>query len=153
MFLIKRTGNALDLSLPARQSPEAAGFDLYANVKNSIEIKKGERVLVPTGIMLALPFGYEAQIRPRSGLALRHGVTVLNTPGTVDSDYRGELCVLLINMGNENFTICRGDRIAQMIIAKVEMIKFIETTEPLPDSQRGSRGYGSTGGMGVETDQ
>jgi len=144
-FLIKRTNDALDLPLPARQTVGSAGFDLHANI--SAVIRKGERVLVPTGIKIALPFGYEAQIRPRSGLALKHGVTVLNTPGTVDADYRGELKVLLINLGNEDFHINRGDRIAQMVIAKVEMVSFtlINADKELPDSQRGVGGYGSTG--------
>ena len=100
--------------------------------------------MIPTGIKIALPFGFEAQIRPRSGLALKHGITVLNTPGTVDADYRGELCVLLINHGHEDFHITRGDRIAQMVINKVEMCDF-EETDCLPTSIRGEGGYGSTG--------
>ena len=141
-FLITRTANALDLPLPTRQTPQSAGLDLYANI--STTISKGERALVPTGIRVALPFGYEAQVRPRSGLALKHGITVLNTPGTVDADYRGELSVLLINHGTEDFQVKRGDRIAQLVIAKVEMIEFQEVDE-LPDTQRGDGGYGSTG--------
>ena len=103
---------------------------------------------MPTGIGLALPFGYEAQIRPRSGLALKHGITVLNAPGTVDSDYRGEIGVILINLGEEDFDVQRGDRIAQMVIAKVEMCDFTEVNGPwgeLPESDRGEGGYGSTG--------
>jgi len=141
-FLISQTEDAKDLPLPTRQTPGSAGLDLYSKI--NITIKKGERVLVPTGIRIALPFGYEAQIRPRSGLALKYGVTVLNAPGTVDADYRGEVCVLLINLGTEDFAINRGDRIAQMVITKVEMIQF-EKVEELPDSQRGTGGYGSTG--------
>jgi len=141
-FLISRTADARDLPLPSRQTPQSAGLDLQANV--TVTIKKGERVLIPTGIKIALPFGYEAQIRPRSGLALKHGITVLNTPGTVDADYRGELCVLLMNHGNEDFQINRGDRVAQMIITKVEMTDF-EETDILPESIRGEDGYGSTG--------
>jgi len=143
-FLITRTKNAKDLPLPARQSTAAAGMDLYANVPATVTIQNGSRKLVPTGIMIALPTGYEAQVRPRSGLAFNFGITVLNTPGTVDADYRGELCVLLINHGEEDFVVNRGDRIAQHVIAKVEMVTFIETEE-LPDTQRGAGGYGSTG--------
>ena len=101
-------------------------------------------MLVPTGIRIALPFGYEAQVRPRSGLALKHGVTILNSPGTVDADYRGEVSVLLINHGGEDFHISRGDRIAQMVVARVEMVEF-EEVDTLPDTLRGSGGYGSTG--------
>jgi len=141
-FLISKTDDAKDLPLPTRQTPQSAGLDLHAKIDTLI--KKGERVLIPTGIRIALPFGYEAQIRPRSGLALKHGVTVFNTPGTIDADYRGELCVLLVNWGDENFNIVRGDRIAQMVINKVEMIAFQEVNE-LPDTLRGDGGYGSTG--------
>ena len=145
-FLLKQTDDARDLPLPTRQTTGASGFDLYANI--SVTIKKGERVLIPVGIKIALSFGYEAQIRPRSGLALKHGVTVLNTPGTVDSDYRGELIVLLVNLGDTDFHVNRGDRIAQMVICKVEMIDFTEVdyNEELPASERGTKGYGSTGG-------
>ena len=146
-FLIKRVNNARDLPLPTRQTLLSAGLDLYANITINTTIKKGERILIPTGIQIALPFGYEAQIRPRSGLALKHGITVLNTPGTVDADYRGELCALLINHGEDDFTVKRGDRIAQMVIAKVEMATFTELSEneELPESIRGAGGYGSTG--------
>ena len=143
-FLISKTENARDLPLPARQTPGAAGFDLHANVNEPVLIKKGERVLIPTGIRIALPFGYEAQIRPRSGLALKFGVTMLNAPGTADADYRGELHVLLINLGHEDFYVNRGDRIAQMVIARVEICEFNETDE-LPESERGEGGFGSTG--------
>jgi len=143
-LLITRTNDAHDLPLPKRQTPGAAGMDLHANVHEPVCIRKGARVLIPTGIKIALPIGYEAQVRPRSGLAFNFGVTVLNTPGTVDADYRGELCALLINLGEEDFTVHRGDRIAQMVIAKVEMPELCET-EALPDSLRGDGGYGSTG--------
>ena len=143
-FLIMRTDNAKDLPLPKRQTISAAGMDLHANVHKAVYIEKGKRALIPTGIKIALPIGYEAQVRPRSGLALKFGITVLNTPGTVDADYRGELCVLLINLGEEDFAVQRGDRIAQLVIAKVEMCSFVEA-ESLPDSPRGSGGYGSTG--------
>jgi len=141
-FLISRTANALDLPLPTRQTPQSAGLDLHANI--SVTIPKGEHTLVPTGIKVALLFGYEAQVRPRSGLARKHGVTVLNAPGTIDADYRGEVGVMLINHGAKDFAIQRGDRIAQLVIAKVEMIDFQEVDE-LPDTQRGDGGYGSTG--------
>ncbi|MCL1788530.1 MAG: dUTP diphosphatase [Defluviitaleaceae bacterium] len=141
-FLVVKTDDAKDLPLPSRQTPQSAGLDLYANV-NTV-IRKGERALVPTGIRVALPFGYEAQVRPRSGLALKHGVTVLNAPGTVDADYRGEVGVILVNLGQDDFTVTRGDRIAQMVIAKVEMVDFVEA-DVLPDTLRGDGGYGSTG--------
>jgi len=141
-FQITRTPDATDLPLPSRQTPQSAGLDLHAKIDATI--KKGERVLVPTGIRIALPFGYEAQIRPRSGLALKHGISMVNAPGTIDADYRGEVGVILINFGNEDFHINCGDRIAQMIIAKVEMIEFEEVTD-LPDTIRGAGGYGSTG--------
>ncbi|MCL2204391.1 MAG: dUTP diphosphatase [Defluviitaleaceae bacterium] len=144
MFLCKRTPDAPDLPLPARQTPLAAGLDLHANVHEEVCIKKGARRLIPTGICIALPPGYEAQVRPRSGLAFRFGVTVLNTPGTVDADYRGELCVLLANLGEEDYIVRRGDRIAQLVIARVEMGALTEVAE-LPESERGSGGYGSTG--------
>lgn len=140
--MISRMADALDLPLPSRQTPQSAGLDLYSNI--SVTISKGEHTLVPTGIRVALPFGYEAQVRPRSGLALKYGVTVLNTPGTIDADYRGEVGVVLINHGAEDFHIRRGDRIAQLVISKIEMTDFEEVDE-LPDSQRGEGGYGSTG--------
>jgi len=143
-FLVTRSKDAEDLPLPKRQTPAAAGMDLHANVHQPVCIGKGRRALIPTGIKIALPIGYEAQVRPRSGLAFNFGIAVLNTPGTVDADYRGELCVLLINHGDEDFTVQRGDRIAQLVIAKVEMIDFTQIGE-LPDSLRGEGGYGSTG--------
>ena len=144
MFLCKRLDDALDLPLPARQSEQAAGMDLYANVRGDVVIKPGARVLVPAGIILALPHGLEAQVRPRSGLAFRFGVTVLNAPGTVDADFRGEVGVLLINHGGEDFTVRRGDRIAQLVISRVEMGGLTEVNV-LPESVRGTGGYGSTG--------
>ena len=143
-FLIERTSDAKDLPLPVRQTPQSAGLDLCANVMGAVIVKKGERALIPVGVKVALPVGYEAQIRSRSGLALKFGVAVLNSPGTVDADYRGEVKVLLVNHGAEDFQINRSDRIAQMIIAKVETADFIETDE-LPVSLRGEGGYGSTG--------
>lgn len=143
-FLIKRTDNAQDLPLPSRQSREAAGMDLYANVAEDICIAQGKRALIPTGIMIALPCGYEAQVRPRSGLALKNGIGMPNAPATIDADYRGELKVILINHGESDFIVRRGDRIAQMVIVKVEMITFTET-ETLPPSERGEGGFGHTG--------
>jgi len=143
-FFLSRAANAMDLPLPRRYTAAAAGLDLHANVHETVCIKKGCRYLVPTGIMIALPIGYEAQVRPRSGLALKHGVTILNAPGTVDADYRGEIGALLINLGDEDFFVNRGDRVAQLVIAKVEMIDF-ELVENLPTSVRSAHGFGSTG--------
>ncbi len=143
-FFIKRTDDAKDLELPRFMTVGSAGMDLYANVKEELTLKVGERKLVPTGIMIDIPVGFEAQIRPRSGLAYKNGVTVLNAPGTIDSDYRGEIKALLINHGQEDFKINRGDRICQMVIAKVEMITFIEKDE-LSDTVRGDGGFGHSG--------
>ncbi len=122
----------------------SAGIDLKANNNNDIIIPQGKTALIPTGISIALPNGYEAQIRPRSGLALKHSVTVLNTPGTIDSDYRGEIGIILINHGTENFSVKNGMRIAQMIIAKHEIAE-IEFVEDLEETKRGAGGFGSTG--------
>ena len=134
------------LALPAYQTAHAAGLDLPAAVPedHSLTLLPGRSALVPTGLMIALPEGYEAQVRPRSGLAAKHGVTVLNAPGTVDADYRGEISVLLINHGAEPFTIKRGERVAQMVIASVARAEFVAVTE-LSSTARGSGGYGSTG--------
>lgn len=143
-FYIKRTEDAKDLELPKYMTIGSAGMDLYANIAESIILKKGERMLVATGIMIDIPIGFEAQIRPRSGLAYKNGVTVLNAPGTIDSDYRGEIKALLINHGQEDFVIKRGDRIAQMVINRVEMISFIEVDE-LSDTVRGDGGFGHSG--------
>ncbi|HLC74478.1 MAG TPA: dUTP diphosphatase [Candidatus Nanoarchaeia archaeon] len=135
---------AKDLPLPSYQSDLAAAVDLYAAVQSEFILNPGERAAVPTGIAIALPMAYEAQIRPRSGLAIKHGISMINTPGTIDADYRGEICVLLINHGKEPFVIRRGDRIAQMIVKPVPKIEFKELDE-LPPTQRGAGGYGSTG--------
>jgi len=143
-FLCKRTDSAKDLPLPARQSAGAAGMDLYANVAADVCIKPGARALIPTGFCVALPEGYEAQVRPRSGLAFRFGVTILNGVGTIDADYRGELQVLLINLGQADYTITRGARVAQLVIARVAQGEW-EEADTLPDSVRGDGGYGSTG--------
>lgn len=140
----KRLDHGRDLPLPAYQTALAAGLDLAAAVHEPVQIAPGERALVPTGLSMALPAGFEAQIRPRSGLAAKHGVTVLNTPGTIDADYRGELKVILINLGAETFEISHGDRIAQMIIAPVVQATIVEV-DNLSDTDRGSGGFGSTG--------
>jgi dUTP pyrophosphatase len=131
-------------SFPAYQTEHAAGLDLQANLEESVILAPGERKLISTALKIELPIGYEAQIRPRSGLAFKHGITVLNSPGTIDADYRGELKVLLINLGNEAFEIKDGERIAQMVISKHEQIKWQISTE-LSETNRGEGGYGSTG--------
>jgi dUTP pyrophosphatase len=131
-------------SLPAYQTEHAAGLDLQANLDESEILAPGDRKLISTGLKIELPIGYEAQIRPRSGLAFKHGITVLNSPGTIDADYRGELKVLLINHGNEAFEVKDGERIAQMVISKHEQIKWQISTE-LSETNRGEGGYGSTG--------
>lgn len=142
--LISRRPDCGDLLLPAYQTEGAAGLDLMAAVSESVTLAPGERRLVPCGLFIALPPGFEAQVRPRSGLALKHGVTLLNAPGTVDSDYRGELQVIMINHGAEPFVVTRGMRIAQMVIARVEHAELIEV-DALPESRRGAGGFGHTG--------
>ncbi|SNX55465.1 dUTP pyrophosphatase [Thermoanaerobacterium sp. RBIITD] len=144
VLMIKRTNDAKDLPLPQYMSSGAAGMDLYAKVDDTVVIKPGEIKLIDTGIMIQLPEGYEAQIRPRSGLALKYGITMLNSPGTIDSDYRGEIKLILINHGKENFKIERGLRIAQMVINKVEIPRIVEVSE-LNDTERGTSGFGHTG--------
>jgi dUTP pyrophosphatase len=136
--------NAVGLKLPAYATAQSAGMDLTAALEEAIELGSGERALIPTGLAIALPPGFEAQIRPRSGLAIKHGVTVLNSPGTVDADYRGEIKVILINHGKEPFTIERGMRIAQMVIERFEQIEW-EVVENLENTDRGADGFGSTG--------
>ena len=143
-FLISRTEDAKDLPLPSRATPMSAGMDLRANVHEDMVIAPEDRALVPTGIKIALPFGYEAQVRPRSGLAVKHGIGIPNSPATIDADYRGELKVPLINWGSEPFLIQRGDRIAQMVICAVAMIEFVEA-DSLPESIRGEGGFGHSG--------
>ena len=134
------------LALPAYQSAHAAGLDLLAAVPEDapVMLAPGKHALIPTGLTIALPQGYEAQVRPRSGLAAKHGITVLNSPGTVDADYRGEVCVLLINHGDQPFPIRRGERIAQMVIAEVARVELVPVTS-LSATDRGSGGFGSTG--------
>jgi dUTP pyrophosphatase len=141
---VTRLPHAADLPLPAYATPGSAGLDIVAAVPAPVELAPGERCAIPTGLAFALPEGFEAQLRPRSGLALRQGLTLLNSPGTVDADYRGEVQVILINLGRETVTIRRGDRIAQLIIAPVARIAW-EEFALLPPSARGSGGFGSTG--------
>ena len=135
-----------DLPLPRYATDGAAGMDIAAAVETALELAPGERAALPTGFCLAIPRGYEIQVRPRSGLAIRHGVTVANAPGTIDSDYRGEVKVLLINLGQESFTINRGDRIAQMVVAAVTKAGFTPVDQ-LDATERGAGGFGSTGGI------
>lgn len=132
------------IDLPRFETEQAAGVDLRAAIDTPITLAPGTRQLIPTGFCMALPPGYEAQVRPRSGLALKHGITVLNSPGTIDADYRGEVGVLLINHGDKDFTVARGDRFAQMVIAPVTQGQF-ELVSELSETGRGSGGYGSTG--------
>ena len=141
---IKRLPHGSDLPMPGYATTGSAGLDLHAAVTDSRHLAPGERAIVPAGISIALPEGYEAQVRPRSGLAAKHGVTCLNSPGTIDADYRGEIGVILINHGAEPFEIRRGDRIAQMVIAPVTMAALVEV-EDLPETSRGDGGFGSTG--------
>ena len=130
--------------LPAYATSQSAGMDIRANIDEAIELQPLERRLIPTGLFMALPDGYEAQVRPRSGLALKHGITVLNTPGTIDADYRGEVGVILVNLSNTPFTIEPGERVAQMVIAKYEQAAM-EEVEVLDETERGAGGYGHSG--------
>lgn len=141
---VKRLPHNLDLPLPTYESDESAGMDLRAAIAAPVVLAPGARALIPTGLAIALPMGLEAQVRPRSGLALKHGVTCLNSPGTIDSDYRGEVGVILINLGQEPFSVARGDRIAQLVIAPVFQADWIEVEE-LDSTERGDEGFGSTG--------
>lgn len=130
--------------LPTYATAQSAGMDLRANIDAPITLRPMERQLIPTGLYIALPEGFEAQVRPRSGLALKHGITVLNTPGTIDADYRGEIKVLLVNFSNTDFVINAGERVAQMVIARYEKVDFEQVIE-LDDTERGAGGYGHTG--------
>lgn len=130
--------------MPAYATPQSAGMDLRANIDEPVTLRPMERKLIPTGLFMALPAGFEAQIRPRSGLALKHGLTVLNTPGTIDADYRGEIMVLLVNFSDKEFVVNDGERIAQMVIARHETAVFTEVDE-LDETERGAGGYGHTG--------
>lgn len=142
--LIKKLDHAKDLPLPNYETVAAAGMDLRAAVDSPIVLKPGERQMIPTGLQMALPEGYEAQVRPRSGLAIRNGITMLNTPGTIDADYRGEIKVIAINHGEKDFVVNHGDRIAQMVIAPVTQFPVVEVDE-LDETDRGKGGFGSTG--------
>ncbi|WP_142849407.1 dUTP diphosphatase [Telmatospirillum sp. J64-1] len=141
---IRRLPHAEGLELPRYETDHAAGMDLAAAVAEPVELAPGARAIIPTGLSIALPEGFEAQIRPRSGLAAKHGITVLNAPGTIDADYRGEVGVILINHGAESFTVTRGLRIAQMVVAPVSRVAWRES-DALSDSARGAGGFGSTG--------
>jgi dUTP pyrophosphatase len=136
--------NKSDLPLPQYETAHAAGMDMRAFVENEIVIKPLQRILIPTGLHIELPVGFEAQIRPRSGLAYKHGISIVNAPGTIDADYRGEIKVLLVNLSDTDFVVNNGDRIAQMVIAKHETITW-ESVEELSDTARGAGGYGHTG--------
>ncbi|MCL2592367.1 MAG: dUTP diphosphatase [Defluviitaleaceae bacterium] len=145
-FYISRTKDAKDLPLPKYMTKGAAGLDLYANILEGVVIKPSESRLIPAGIKISIPQGFEAQIRPRSGLALKNSVTMLNGVGTIDADYRGEIGVILINHGKEGFIVKRGERIAQMVINKVEVVDFVEIDEDrLDETERGTGGFGHTG--------
>jgi dUTP pyrophosphatase len=141
---IRRLENNEDIPLPSYESEGSSGLDLRASVTESVVLKPGEIKLIPTGIALSIPQGYEAQIRPRSGLAFHHGIGMLNSPGTIDSDYRGEIGIILINWGKKPFTILRGDRIAQMVISEVQRADFI-VVDNLDKTDRGNGGFGHTG--------
>ncbi|MBX9634032.1 MAG: dUTP diphosphatase [Magnetospirillum sp.] len=141
---IQRLAHAADLPLPRYETGHAAGLDLMACIPADITIAPGKRALIPTGFAVALPQGFEAQVRPRSGLAAKHGVTVLNAPGTIDADYRGEIGVILINLGEVEFAVSRGMRIAQLVVAPVSHATLVEVAE-LSETDRGAGGFGSTG--------
>lgn len=143
----KRLAGGAGLPLPAYQTPGSAGMDLYAAIAADCTIASGARQFLPCGFSLAIPSGYEGQVRSRSGLALKHGIAVLNSPGTIDSDYRGELAVVLVNHGEAPFVVSRGMRIAQLVISRVEQAEWSEVEE-LPDTDRGQGGYGHTGHRG-----
>ena len=136
--------NKSSFALPENQTPQSAGLDIRANIEESITLQPLERAMVPTGLYVELPEGCEMQIRPRSGLAAKHGITVLNSPGTIDADYRGEIKVILVNLSNTPFTIEAGERIAQMIVARYEQIEW-QAVEELGATERGAGGFGSTG--------
>lgn len=139
-----RIVNKSDHPLPSYATANSAGVDLYANLENPVTLDSLERAIVPTGIHIELPTGFEAQIRPRSGLAAKHGISVVNSPGTIDADYRGEIKVILVNLGADAFTINSGERIAQMVIAKHETVQW-EEVDQLEETERGSGGFGHTG--------
>ncbi|MCT4544169.1 MAG: dUTP diphosphatase [Vallitalea sp.] len=141
---VEQTKQGQTLPLPKYMSKDAAGMDLYACLGEDVILEKGKIKLIPTGLKIALPTGYEAQIRPRSGLALKHGISLVNTPGTIDSDYRGEIKIIMINFGEEDFVIKHGERIAQMVINKIEQVN-LEVVDVLEATERGTGGFGHTG--------
>lgn len=141
---LRRLPHAAGLDLPGYATAGSAGMDLLAAVDTPVTLAPGARRLIPTGLAIALPEGFEAQVRPRSGLALKHGITVLNSPGTVDADYRGEVGVILVNLGDAPFTVERGARVAQMVVARHERVRW-EEVDALPPTDRGTGGFGSTG--------
>ncbi|MFU8812067.1 MAG: dUTP diphosphatase [Balneolaceae bacterium] len=141
---IERLPHAEGLELPAYETPGSSGMDVRAAILDELKLEPGERTLIPTGLKMAIPPGYEIQVRPRSGLAFRHGITMLNTPGTIDQDYRGEIKVLAVNLGSESYTFQRGERIAQLVVAPVVQATFSET-DTLDETIRGEGGFGSTG--------
>lgn len=141
---IKRLAHASDLELPSYATSEAAGMDVRAAVETEVILEPGNRMLIPTGLVFDIPKGFEVQVRPRSGLAIKNGITMLNSPGTIDSDYRGEVKVIVINHGKEPFIIKRGERIAQLVVAPVVQLPVIEVSD-VTETERGSGGFGSTG--------
>lgn len=142
--LVQQTPESKDLPLPKYMSLGAAGMDLYAGVQENTAIPVGKIRLIPTGLKVSIPVGYEIQIRPRSGLALKHGIMLVNSPGTIDSDYRGEIKIIMMNLGEEDFVIRRGDRVAQMVLKKVEQLEW-EIVKELPGTDRDAGGFGHTG--------
>ena len=141
---VRRLAEGADLPLPTQATPDAAGFDLRARVDDDVTLAPGQRAMIPTGLAIALPSGYEAQVRPRSGLAAKHGIGVVNAPGTIDADYRGEIAVILINLGDTPFVVTRGERIAQLVVQRLPQISFVEV-DALPETERGTGGFGHTG--------
>jgi dUTP pyrophosphatase len=141
---VKRFAHSMGLDLPSYATNQSAGMDLLAAITEDLTLSPGTRKLIPTGIAISLPIGYEAQIRPRSGLALKNGITLMNSPGTIDADYRGEVGVILVNLGQEDFTVTRGMRIAQMVIAQYTIVTMKEVAS-LEETERGTGGFGSTG--------
>lgn len=142
--ITRLSGDYEDIPLPRYATPGAAGMDIYAAVKDEVILKSRETALIPTDFSMEIPLGYEAQIRPRSGLAIKHNIGLMNSPGTIDSDYRGEVKIIVTNHGNEDFVVKRGDRIAQMVIARYERAEWVVVSS-LSDSERGNGGFGSTG--------
>lgn len=138
--VVNKSGN----QLPAYSTPDSAGMDLRASLSEPVELAPMQRALIPTGIYIALPKGYECQIRPRSGLALKHGVTVLNSPGTIDADYRGEICVILVNLSDKPFVVNNGERICQMVVTRYDRVEW-EQVDSLDETERGAGGFGHTG--------